>query len=201
MKFTAAGEVAVHVRQLRADDGQGRCVLEFRVTDTGIGIAPERASALFEAFTQVDASTTRQYGGTGLGLAICKRLVELMGGEIGVDSAPGQGSTFWFTMAAPVTELPQALGVIDAGLLSGTRVLVVDDHATNVRILTRQLQLWGMEVDRRRLRCRRAGMAGADQAAAGRDHHRHAHARDGRRGAGPRDPRPAGVAGRFRWCC
>ncbi|HMA09996.1 MAG TPA: response regulator, partial [Ramlibacter sp.] len=146
VKFTAAGEVAVHVRRLRADDGQGRCVLEFRVSDTGIGIAPERASALFEAFTQVDASTTRQYGGTGLGLAICKRLVELMGGEIGVESVPGQGSTFWFTMPAPVAQLPQALGVIDAGLLGGTRVLVVDDHATNVRILTRQLQLWGMDV-------------------------------------------------------
>jgi signal transduction histidine kinase/DNA-binding response OmpR family regulator len=148
VKFTATGEVAVHVRRLRADDGQGRCVLEFRVTDTGIGIgiAPERSGALFKAFTQVDASTTRQYGGTGLGLAICKRLVELMGGEIGVESTPGQGSTFWFTMATPATELPQALGVIDAGLLGGTRVLVVDDHATNVRILTRQLQLWGMEV-------------------------------------------------------
>ena len=146
VKFTAAGEVAVHVRRLDGNDEPGRCVLEFRVTDTGIGIAPERSGALFEAFTQVDASTTRQYGGTGLGLAICKRLVELMGGEIGVESVPGQGSTFWFTMVAPTTELPQALGVIDAGLLGGTRVLVVDDHATNVRILTRQLQLWGMEV-------------------------------------------------------
>ncbi|HSV34419.1 MAG TPA: response regulator [Ramlibacter sp.] len=146
VKFTSRGEVAVHVRQLRADDGQGRCELEFRVTDSGIGIPPERAGALFEAFTQVDASTTRKYGGTGLGLAICKRLVELMGGQIGVESEPGQGSTFWFTLAAPVTELAPAFNAADAVLLEGMRVLVVDDHATNVRILTRQLQSWGMDV-------------------------------------------------------
>jgi signal transduction histidine kinase/DNA-binding response OmpR family regulator len=146
VKFTAAGEVAVHVRQLRPDDGQGRCVLEFRVSDSGIGIPPERLGSLFEAFTQVDASTTRKYGGTGLGLAICKRLVGLMGGQIGVESEPGKGSTFWFTVPAPVTELAPSFSVADAGLLGGLRVLVVDDHATNVRILTRQLQLWGMEV-------------------------------------------------------
>ncbi|MBA2962814.1 MULTISPECIES: response regulator [Ramlibacter] len=146
VKFTASGEVAVHARQLAADDGQGRCVLEFRITDTGIGIAPERQQALFEAFTQVDASTTRKYGGTGLGLAICKRLVELMGGTIGVESAAGQGATFWFTVAAPVTQLEEPAGAGQAGALSSVGVLVVDDHATNVRILTRQLQLWGMDV-------------------------------------------------------
>ncbi|MEO7391861.1 MAG: response regulator [Ramlibacter sp.] len=145
VKFTSSGEVAVHARQLRKD-GRGHCVLEFRVTDSGIGIPPERIGALFEAFTQVDASTTRKYGGTGLGLAICKRLVDLMGGELGVESEPGKGSTFWFTVVAPATELPPSLGIADAGLLRGKRVLVVDDHATNVRILTRQLQLWGMEV-------------------------------------------------------
>ncbi|HEY8358112.1 MAG TPA: response regulator, partial [Ramlibacter sp.] len=146
VKFTPRGEVAVHVRQRSADDGQGRAVLEFRVTDTGIGIPPQRVGSLFEAFSQVDASTTRKYGGSGLGLAICKRLVELMGGELGVESEVGRGSTFWFTMAAPVTELGAAFSPVDAGRLGALHVLVVDDHATNVRVLTRQLQLWGIKV-------------------------------------------------------
>ncbi|NML43941.1 response regulator [Ramlibacter sp. G-1-2-2] len=146
VKFTARGEVAVHLRSRAAPDGSGRALLEFRVSDTGIGIPPERQQALFSAFTQGDASTTRKYGGTGLGLAICKRLVELMGGEIGVESEAGRGSTFWFTLPATVTELTEALQPIDAGRLKAIRVLVVDDHQTNVRVLTRQLQLWGMEV-------------------------------------------------------
>jgi signal transduction histidine kinase/DNA-binding response OmpR family regulator len=146
VKFTSHGEVSVQVRLRSADDGQGRAVLEFRVTDSGIGIPPERIRSLFEAFTQVDASTTRKYGGTGLGLAICKRLVDLMEGDIGVESEPGRGSTFWFTMAAPVTELGQSFSPADAGRLKAIRVLVVDDHATNVRVLSRQLQLWGMDV-------------------------------------------------------
>jgi signal transduction histidine kinase/DNA-binding response OmpR family regulator len=147
VKFTARGEVTVHARQLQADDGHGRAVMEFRVTDSGIGIPPERVASLFEAFTQVDASTTRKYGGTGLGLAICKRLVKLMGGEIGVESQLGQGSTFWFTVAAPVTEeIAQVFGPAGGGVLKANRALIVDDHATNIRILTRQLQLWGMEV-------------------------------------------------------
>jgi signal transduction histidine kinase/DNA-binding response OmpR family regulator len=145
VKFTPAGEVTVHVRR-RGTDAEGRAVLEFRVTDSGIGISSERIGALFQAFTQVDASTTRKYGGTGLGLAICKRLVELMGGELGVESELGKGSTFWFTVPAEPAELAPSMNVADAGVLGGTRVLVVDDHATNVRILKRQLQLWGMEV-------------------------------------------------------
>jgi signal transduction histidine kinase/DNA-binding response OmpR family regulator len=146
VKFTEKGEVAVHVRRLQRDDAQGRAVIEFRVTDTGIGIAPERAASLFEAFTQADASTTRKYGGTGLGLAICKRLVELMGGELGVQSQPGQGSTFWFTIAAAPTELAPVFHPSEADRLQGLRVLAVDDHATNVRVLTRQLQGWGLQV-------------------------------------------------------
>ncbi|MCC2674308.1 MAG: response regulator [Ramlibacter sp.] len=146
VKFTARGEVAVHVRLRQPADAQGRATLEFRVTDTGIGIPKDRLPSLFEAFSQVDASTTRKYGGSGLGLAICKRLVDLMGGELGVESDAGRGSTFWFTIAAPVTELTQPTGAPDAGRLQGLRVLVVDDHATNVRVLSRQLQLWGMDV-------------------------------------------------------
>jgi signal transduction histidine kinase/DNA-binding response OmpR family regulator len=146
VKFTPRGEVAVQVRLRAADDGRGRAVLEFRVSDTGIGIPAARVASLFSAFSQVDASTTRKYGGSGLGLAISKRLVELMGGEIGVESEAGRGSTFWFTLAAPVTELAESASPADAGRLQALKVLVVDDHATNVRVLTRQLQLWGMEV-------------------------------------------------------
>ena len=146
VKFTEKGEVAVSVRRL-ADPGQaGQALLEFRVADSGIGIPPDRVGSLFQAFTQVDASTTRKYGGTGLGLAICKRLVELMGGEIGVDSVPGKGSVFWFTIQAPLAELPAASGTPDATALHGKLVLVVDDHVTNIRVLTRQLQMWGMQV-------------------------------------------------------
>lgn len=145
VKFTEKGEVAVSVRRL-PNPTDARVLLEFRVTDSGIGIPPGRVDALFQAFTQLDASTTRKYGGTGLGLAICKRLVELMDGEIGVDSIPGKGSTFWFTLRAPSAALPAVLGTADGSALHGKQVLVVDDHLTNVRVLTRQLQMWGMQV-------------------------------------------------------
>jgi hypothetical protein len=121
-------------------------VLEFRVTDTGIGIPPDRVQALFEAFTQVDASTTRKYGGSGLGLAICKRLVELMGGTIGVESSREGLDLLVHRGRADHAAGRARFGPADAGALQAIRVLVVDDHATNVRILTRQLQLWGMQV-------------------------------------------------------
>lgn len=146
VKFTPSGEVAVQLRQLGAPDAQGRVTLEFRVRDTGIGIPPERIGALFQAFSQADASTTRKYGGTGLGLAICQRLVTLMGGQIGVESEPGKGSTFWFTVVAPVAHVDRPSGWVAASRLKGSRALVVDDNPTNLRLLRRQLELWGMEV-------------------------------------------------------
>lgn len=146
VKFTERGEVAVHARRLDGPDEKGEVVLEFSVQDTGIGIPADRVNALFQAFTQVDASTTRKYGGTGLGLAICKRLVELMGGDISVKSELGKGSTFSFTVRAPLAELPPALAPLDAVALQGNRVLVVDDHPVNVRVLSRQLRQWGMRV-------------------------------------------------------
>ena len=123
-------------------------LIEFRIKDSGIGIPPERIGALFQAFTQVDASTTRKYGGTGLGLVICKRLVELMGGAIGVESEVGHGSTFWFTIAARHAEsAPARAPAFDHGLVIGRRALLVDDNATNLRVLARQLAQWGMTTE------------------------------------------------------
>jgi PAS domain S-box-containing protein len=144
VKFTDAGEVVVAVRRTGAEE-DGRVRLRFEVADTGIGIAPERLATLFEPFTQVDASTTRKYGGTGLGLAICRRLVRIMGGELEVTSQPGRGSVFFFeipVMPAPAME-PAAQG--PAPDIAGRRILIVDDHATNLRILSQQLKRWGAE--------------------------------------------------------
>ncbi|RYX93332.1 MAG: response regulator [Comamonadaceae bacterium] len=146
VKFTERGSVSVQARLHDGPDEEGNVVLEFAVQDTGIGIPADRVGALFEAFTQVDASTTRKYGGTGLGLAICKRLVELMGGEVAVSSELGKGSTFSFTVRVPIAALPPALAPLDAVALQGNRVLVVDDHPVNVRVLSRQLRQWGMKV-------------------------------------------------------
>ncbi len=139
VKFTLQGEVVVRVSRV-AESG-GVC---FAVSDTGIGIAPERLSRLFKPFTQADSSTTRRFGGTGLGLAICKRLVELMGGVIEVESVPGKGSTFRFTIAA--SPIPPALPVpIPAGFAEA-RVLVVDDNRLAREALGRQLCRWGLQV-------------------------------------------------------
>jgi CheY-like chemotaxis protein/HPt (histidine-containing phosphotransfer) domain-containing protein len=117
------------------------------VRDTGIGIAPEMQTNIFESFAQVDGSTTRKYGGTGLGLTIAKQLTNMMGGSMGVDSTPGQGSTFWFTvcLAKPPTDV-QPAPVQPQGLL-GRRVLIVDDNATNRAILCQWASAWGMHHD------------------------------------------------------
>ncbi len=146
IKFTERGEVFVRVScvEQKADDLQ----LCFEVSDTGIGIPVEAQLHLFEAFTQADASTTRKYGGTGLGLAISRRLVELMGGTLSVESSPGEGSTFYFTAQVHIgTNPPEPMDSHTPQALCGVRVLCVDDHETNRQILNTQLQTWGMEVD------------------------------------------------------
>ncbi len=122
--------------------------LTFAIRDTGIGLSAEGMGRLFQSFSQADSSTTRKYGGTGLGLAISRRLAELMGGGMWVESAgPGHGSTFTFTTVAPVAASPQVnrrdfIGQQPA--LAGKRILVVDDNATNRRVLALQAGKWGM---------------------------------------------------------
>jgi len=143
VKFTDAGEVALTVAASARQDG--RWEIHFAVRDTGVGIPADRLDRLFKSFSQVDASTTRRYGGTGLGLAICKRLCELMGGRIWVESDPGKGSTFHFTIAAAATDAPPASPPAAPGIeLAGKRVLIVDDNATNRRMLKLQLERWGI---------------------------------------------------------
>jgi signal transduction histidine kinase len=143
VKFTARGEVGVHVRPATATSG--RCRICFEVSDTGIGIPTDVQSALFQRFVQADSSTTRRFGGTGLGLAICKRLAELMGGEIGVHSLPGVGATFWFTVEMDAAPPPAGVGpALPPADLSRHRALVVDDNATNRKLLDRLLGLWRM---------------------------------------------------------
>ena len=143
LQFTVHGEVAVRVT--REYDVPTLTLVRFAVSDTGIGIAPDRLDRLFQSFSQVDASTTRKYGGTGLGLAVCKQLVELMGGEIGVESTPGQGTTFWFTIQFEKQAAHlQNLVLQPRTDLHGLRVLVVDDTKTNRTVLHHYLTNWGI---------------------------------------------------------
>ncbi|HTK35775.1 MAG TPA: ATP-binding protein [Caulobacteraceae bacterium] len=144
VKFTDAGEVRVEVRHL---DGKR---LEVVVADTGPGLSRSQTSRLFQRFSQVDGSSTRRHGGTGLGLAICKGLVEAMGGEIGVRSRPGHGSSFWFVVPAPPASAPEAAaGMAEPRLAmpaAGLRLLVADDHPVNRQLVRAILEPFGVEV-------------------------------------------------------
>jgi PAS domain S-box-containing protein len=154
VKFTAAGSIELRVRLLARQGDE--LVLRFEVTDTGIGIAPEQAAHLFQAFEQADASTTRRYGGTGLGLVVTRRLAELMGGETGVNSVPGAGSTFWFSarlrlgqgampalQSKPGTDIEAELRM-RAG---GARLLLAEDNAINREVALELLHAVGLNVD------------------------------------------------------
>ena len=143
LKFTERGEVVLNVEK-EAEDEHG-ILLHFRVSDTGIGIPPEKQAMIFEAFTQADSSSTRKFGGTGLGLAITSRFVELMGGKIWVESEVGRGSAFHFTSRFDFAESqgPPATAA-DPEVIQGLSVLVVDDNQTNRVILVEMLSAWGM---------------------------------------------------------
>ncbi|WP_338091177.1 response regulator [Pelotomaculum isophthalicicum] len=161
IKFTDKGEVLLKVeladKQPPFSTGQDmrECRLLFTVSDTGIGIPPEKLDVIFEWFTQADSSTTRKYGGTGLGLTIAKRLVELMGGRIWVESEVGKGSTFYFTIRFTVQSgqsKAERLPVVD---IKGVKTLIIDDNATNRLILKETLTAWGAIVEEAE-----AGLAG-----------------------------------------
>ena len=150
IKFTEQGEVVVTVSMEEEPDAETADVnsacrtLRFEVSDTGVGIAPEQQAKLFQPFTQADGSITRKYGGTGLGLAICKQLVEMMGGRIGLNSKVGEGSVFWLTVRVPLqSEETQPIVTIPVAL-RGRHVLIVDDHATNRRVLEQSLRGQGV---------------------------------------------------------
>jgi signal transduction histidine kinase/ActR/RegA family two-component response regulator len=151
IKFTVHGHVQLDVRveAVEAD----AVVLHFDITDTGIGIEPEAVAALFQPFTQADSSMSRRFGGTGLGLAISRQIVELMGGRIGVDSTPGAGSRFWFTVrlapaiAVPAAQATPADAQSDDAPLGPGRILVVDDNAVNRHVVVRMLGNTGVDID------------------------------------------------------
>jgi CheY-like chemotaxis protein/HPt (histidine-containing phosphotransfer) domain-containing protein len=155
IKFTDKGEVVVTAKatllnntsstQTQNNSNKKKFLLKIAVRDTGLGIPQEKMDRLFKSFSQIDASTSKQYGGTGLGLAISKKLSELMGGTITVQSTLGQGSTFTLEIPVEPAPIPEKTGAPDAKeKLSGRRVLIVDDNATNRKILTLQTSKWGM---------------------------------------------------------
>jgi signal transduction histidine kinase len=144
IKFTAAGEVVVVVAPAEQPD-----LVRFTIRDTGVGIAAEALPRLFQAFVQEDASTTRRFGGTGLGLAICRRLVQLMGGEIAATSEPGRGSVFTFTckLIAARAAKPAESAPVPQPVFAGKRVLIVDDHDANRLLMHRMLERLGCEAE------------------------------------------------------
>ncbi len=143
IKFTREGEIVIEVSTVGSREG--KVLAQFQVRDTGIGIAPETLKTLFQPFVQADASTTRHFGGTGLGLSIVRRLVEMMDGAVGVESEPGKGSTFWFTLPLVPAAGSSQSRQPDLHRL-GRRVLIVDDNDTNRRVLAGQLMHAGYEV-------------------------------------------------------
>ncbi len=144
VKFTEQGEIVLDVDVL--EHGTDSVLLRISMLDSGIGMAPEQKARLFQAFSQADASTTRKYGGTGLGLAICRQLVWLMRGEIAVDSAPGQGSRFWFTAPLAVAQTSKSAAQADEACFSGFRALVADPHGQARSCLAAMLSGLGFQV-------------------------------------------------------
>jgi two-component system, sensor histidine kinase and response regulator len=144
VKFTHSGEVSIECSVLAGTEHS--TLVRYEIRDTGIGIPADRLDALFQAFTQVDATTTRRFGGTGLGLSIVKHLVQLMDGDVGVESQEGAGSTFWFTARFKPAEAAKAHPMAARFEFHGQRVLVVDDSETNRRMLTRTLASCRLEV-------------------------------------------------------
>jgi PAS domain S-box-containing protein len=145
IKFTDSGEVVVRVRA--SGESETYVQLNFEVSDTGIGISKEARGRLFQAFSQADGSTTRKFGGTGLGLAISKQLTEIMGGAIGIESEPGQGSSFWFSLGLPKQPHAGDSKSDQAVDFKGLKVLVVDDHDNARNMLERQLQQWSIQTE------------------------------------------------------
>jgi CheY-like chemotaxis protein/HPt (histidine-containing phosphotransfer) domain-containing protein len=146
IKFTDSGEVVVRCTGERSGTSGAPDMLRFEVSDTGIGIPPEKKDRLFQAFAQADGSTTRRFGGTGLGLVIAKELAQLMGGEIGVESTPDQGSTFWFTIRVAIPQSP-SVPMPTLHNLAGKRLLIVEDNGTTRGVLERHARSWGMDVE------------------------------------------------------